>query len=205
MVPTLPWPCGRDVDTARASEGARESGSCPDFCSSSSRHSHNQTSCMSAFKITKLLYPRIPPPSSVRIHGAHGSPSSSLAHTLPAFSLSCVSCRLVLGALLEVRVVGSERRSTAGVRDGGVSRGTDMIVGECVACASRSSLRSLRDDHGAAGRESKRSDAEEVLKLNCKTSKLCMFFQPLSLTDAVSVGFDRRDESIAVLERSLMR
>lgn len=44
----------------------------------------------------------MPPPSSVKMHGCHGS-STPRAHTLPAFSESCVSSlRGAEGALLEL-------------------------------------------------------------------------------------------------------
>lgn len=92
------------------------------------------------------------------MQGAHGSSSSSRAHTRPAFSLSSVSCRRVLGALLPVRMVGSERRSRSAGESVGLLSLVEGTVGgtsvDMIGVAAASGRR-WRKDHGTAGTESR--------------------------------------------------
>lgn len=77
------------------------------------------------------------------MHGAQGSSSSSRAQTLPAFSLSSVSCRRALGALLPVLgVEGSERRS-AGEGDRAAPASPEVDMGGDRGLAGQSSVAAL--------------------------------------------------------------
>jgi hypothetical protein len=112
----------------------------------------------------KLLYPLIPPPSSVKMHASHAS-STSRAHDLPALSESLVSG---LRILLELR----DSRRFAAVRGAGGASGVDIRSALSLArpdfefteaddigrpasiCSGVWCFCERRNAHGAAGRES---------------------------------------------------
>ena len=77
------------------------------------------------------------------MHGAHGSSSHSRAHTLPAFSLSSVSCRRWLGALLLLDLRESGLESVGG--------GVRVAILESMAVDAVG----RKIDHGATGMESR--------------------------------------------------
>ena len=106
--------------------------------------SHNQISCMRAFKMTKLLYPLIPPPSSVKMQASHGS-STSLAHDRPALSESHVSALRIRLELREELLRFSVVKGAGGARDARLPS---------MGSAGLSSVE-RKNAQGAAGRESR--------------------------------------------------
>lgn len=99
--------------------------------------------------MSNVQYPRMPPPSQVKIIGHHGS-STALAHARPAFSESCVSSRR--GARLGLR-----RASPAGFGMGSEAMLFWREPGICMAgTPSRSTGAAVdrRKPHGETGTES---------------------------------------------------
>jgi hypothetical protein len=91
----------------------------------------------------KLLYPLIPPPSSVKMQASHAS-STSLAHDRPALSESLVSA---LRTRLELR----DERRFASVRGAGGARDARL---PSMGSAGRSSIE-RKNAQGVAGIESR--------------------------------------------------